>query len=169
MKARYIAFTVLQALFCAVAPIVFIFVQYGDTSGGLMYKLPLGILLFVIALIIISKNTFLKPRLIKLSAQIAQHEADLKIESDQGRINNLIAELRRERVIETVLNCIMPLFVLAALLVACKALEKAVLELSGAIGFALGSYVIGFIFGILAAREVHSKHEAKEVKDESKH
>ncbi len=169
MKARYIAFTVLQILFCTVAPIIFIFVQYGDTDGGLKYKLPLGILLFCVVIIVISKNTFLKPRMTKLSAQIAQHEADLKIESDEWRIKNLKTELRKERIIETVLNSIMPVFVLAALLVACKAMESAALELSGAVGFTLGSYVIGFIFGILAAREVHSKYEKKEVKNESEY
>lgn len=168
MKARYITFTVLQILFCAVAPIVFMFVQYGGTTDGLRYKLPLGILMFLVAFIIIAKNTFLKPRTAKLAAQIAQHEADLKIESDEGRIKNLIAELRKERIIETVLNGIMPVFIFAALLVACKAMENAVLELSGAVGFSLGSYVLGFIFGILAAREVGSKHLQRGVKDESK-
>ncbi len=168
MKARYITFTVLQALFCAVVPLIFMFVQYAETGEGLRYKLPLGILLLCVVIVVIAKNTFLKPRMSKLAAQIAQHEADLKIENDTGRIKNLVSELRKERIVETVLNCVMPVFVLAALLVACKAMENAVLELSGAVGFSLGSYVLGFIFGILAAREVGSKHEKKDVKDENK-
>ncbi len=148
-------------LFCTVAPLVFIFIQYGDTGGGLQYKLPLGIILFVVIVIIIAKNTFLKPRLAKLTAQIAQHYGDLKVESDEGRIANLESELRRERTAETVLNAILPIMLLAALLLACKAMEGAVLQLSGAIGFTLASYVIGTIFGVLAAREVHGKHGGK--------
>lgn len=145
-------------LFCTIAPLVFIFVQYGDTSGGLRYKLPLGLILFVVIVLIIAKNTLLKPRLARLTAQIAQHVGDLKVESDEGRIANLEAELRRERTVETVLNAILPMIMLAALLIACKAMESAVLQLSGAIGFTLGSYAIGTAFGILAAREVHGKH-----------
>lgn len=145
-------------LFCTVAPLVFIFIQYGDTSGGLKYKLPLGLILFVVIVIIIAKNTFLKPRLAKLTAQIAQHNGDLKVESDAGRIANLEAELRRERTAETVLNAILPIILLAAFLLACKAMESAVLQLSGAIGFTLASYAIGTVFGVLAAREVHGKH-----------
>lgn len=148
-------------LFCTVAPLVFIFIQYGDTSGGLKYKLPLGLILFVVIVIIIAKNTFLKPRLAKLTAQIAQHDGDLKVESDEGRIANFEAELRRERTAETVLNAILPIMLLAALLLACKAMESAVLQLSGAIGFTLASYVIGTVFGLFAAREVHGKHGGK--------
>ncbi len=148
-------------LFCTVAPLVFIFIQYGDTSGGLKYKLPLGLILFVVIVIIIAKNTFLKPRLAKLTAQIAQHDGDLKVESDEGRIANFEAELRRERTAETVLNAILPIMLLAALLFACKAMESAVLQLSGAIGFTLASYVIGTVFGLFAAREVHGKHGGK--------
>ncbi len=148
-------------LFCAVAPLVFIFIQYGDTSGGLKYKLPLGLILFVVIVIIIAKNTFLKPWLAKLTAQIAQHDGDLKVESDEGRIANFEAELRRERTAETVLNAILPIMLLAALLLACKAMESAVLQLSGAIGFTLASYVIGTVFGLFAAREVHGKHGGK--------
>lgn len=158
MKARYILFTIMHALFCAVVPIVFIFIQYGDTSGGLRYKLPLGALLLIVIIITIAKNTFLRPRLSKLAAEIAQHEADLKIESDSGRINNLISELKRERTLETVLNALVPILLLSALLIACKALENAVLQLSGAIGFALGSYTLGTVFGVLAARSVWAKH-----------
>lgn len=158
MRARYIIFTVAQALFCTAVPLAFIFTQYADTSGGLFYKLPLGILMLAIALVIIGKNTLLKPRIQKLTAQIAQHEADLKIESDEGRIDNLITELKRERTVSTVLNAIMPILILAALLIACKALETAVIELSGAVGFSLASYAIGTIFGVLAARSVYAKH-----------
>lgn len=149
-------------LFCTVAPLVFIFIQYGDTSGGLRYKLPLGLILFIVIVIIIAKNTFLKPRLAKLTAQIAQHVGDLKVESDDGRIANLEAELRRERTVETVLNAILPMIMLAALLLACKAMESAVLQLSGAIGFTLAAYAVGTVFGVLAAREVHGKHGGKD-------
>ena len=159
---KLIIYTVVQALCCTVAPLVFIFIQYGDTIGGLQYKLPLGLILFVVIVIIIAKNTFLKPRLAKLTAQIAQHDGDLKVECDAGRIANLEAELRRERTTETVLNAILPIILLAALLLACKAMECAVLQLSGAIGFTLASYAIGTVFGILAAREVHGKHGGKQ-------
>lgn len=158
MKSRYIAFTIAHALFCAVCPIVFIFVQYGDTSGGLQYKLPLGAILVVVLLLILAKNTLLRPRIEKMTAEIAQHEADLKVESDSGRIANLIAELKRERTVEVILNAAVPLLVLSALLIGCKALEKSVLMLSGAVGFALASYAVGTVFGVLAARQVWAKH-----------
>ncbi|MDE7406488.1 MAG: hypothetical protein K2M89_06420 [Clostridiales bacterium] len=158
MKIRYILFTILHALFCAVVPIVFIFIQYGDTSGGLQYKLPLAAILIVVLVLILAKNTLLRPRITRMIAEIAQHEADLKVESDSGRIANLISELKRERTTEVILNAAVPLLVLSALLIGCKALERSALMLSGAIGFALASYAVGTVFGVLAARQVWAKH-----------
>lgn len=155
---KLIVYTLLQSLFCAVAPLVYIFTQYGETSGGLQYKLPLGLILLVFVVIAIAKNTLLKPHIQKLTAQIAQHEGDLKVESDPEKAKNITAELKRERTIETVLTAIAPILLLAALLVACKAMENAVLRLSGAIGFTLVSFTIGTVFGVLAAREVQGKH-----------
>lgn len=159
MRKRYIVFTALHILFAAVAPVVFVLVQYSNKTGGLAYKLPLGILLLLFVLFAVAKHTFIKPRMDKLSAQIAQHEADLKVEAQSGRIQNLIVELKRERTIETALNAVMPVIILSALLIAAKALEKSVFELSGAIGFSLASYALGTVFGILAARCVWAKHE----------
>lgn len=155
---KLIVYTLLQSLFCAVAPLVYIFTQYGETSGGLQYKLPLGLILLVFVVIVIAKNTLLKPHIQKLTAQIAQHEGDLKVESDPEKAKNITAELKRERTIETFLTAIGPILLLAALLVACKAMENAILRLSGAIGFTLVSFIIGTVFGVLAAREVQWKH-----------
>ncbi|MCH5163080.1 MAG: hypothetical protein J1G38_06280 [Clostridiales bacterium] len=155
---KLIIFTVLQALFCAVAPLVFIFIQYGDTGGGLAYKLPLAALLLVIVVVIIAKNTLLKPRMTKLSAQIAQQEADLSVECDAEKVKNLESDLKCKRTVEAVINAIIPVLLLAALLIACKAMENAILQMSGAIGFTLAAYVVGTVFGVLAAREVHGKH-----------
>lgn len=159
MRSRYIVYAIAHVMFCVVCPIVFIFVQYGDTSGGLEYKLPLGAILVVLLLIVIAKNVLLRPRIIKLTAAIGQHEAALKIENDAGKIDRLIAVLKRERTIEVLVNSFVPILVLAALLVGCKALERAAVVLSGAIGFALVSFVVGTTFGVLAGREVWVKHE----------
>jgi len=82
-------------------------------------------------------------------------------EYSAARVENA---LKTERVTETVLNAVMPLLVLSGLLVLCKALESAVLVLSGAVGFTLASFVVGTVCGVLAAREVTGKHRVKESK-----
>lgn len=158
MRKKYITYTVLQALFTAVAPLVFILCEYADTSGGLKFKLPLGGIMLIVVMLLIAKNTFLKPRIAKLTAAIAQHESDLKVESDEGKINNLISELKRERTVMYVFNGVLPVLILGAMLIAAKALESAAMKLSGAIGFSLGSFVLGTVFGVLAARCVWAKH-----------
>lgn len=159
---KLIVYSVLQAVFGAVVPLIFFFWQYGTSKEGIQYKLPLGVILLCIVLLFIAKNTLLKPRLAKLTSKIAQHEADLAVEADQGKIRNLEDELKHERVTETILNAIMPFLILTGLLVLCKALENAVIVLSGAVGFTLGSFAVGTVFGVLAAREVRGKHHVKE-------
>lgn len=159
-----IAYTVLQALFTAVVPLVLLFCEYGRTDEGLAYKLPLAAVLVAVVVMWIGKNTLLKPRIAKLTANIAQHEGDLKVASDPSAIANLETELKAERTAEVVLNAVMPLLVLVGLLVLCKALESAVIVLSGAVGLTLVSFVIGTLFGVLAARSVVGKHHEEENK-----
>lgn len=161
---KLIAYTALQAVFTAVVPLAFLFTQYGATTTGVQYKLPLGVILVAVVTLWIAKNTLLRPRIAKLTASIAQHESDLKVEADQAKIRNLENALKTERVTETVLNAVMPLLVLSGLLVLCKALESAVLVLSGAVGFTLASFAVGTVCGVLAAREVTGKHHVKESK-----
>lgn len=156
-----IAFTVLQALFTAGVPLVLLFCAYGTTQAGVAYKLPLGVILVAIVVLWIAKNTLLKPRMAKLTAKIAQHEGDLSIEADQAKIVNIENELKAERTAEAVLNALMPLLILVGLLVLCKALENAVIVLSGAVGLTLVSFCLGTLFGILAARQVVGKHKEK--------
>lgn len=156
-----IAYTVLQALFTAVVPLVLLFCTCGRTDAGLAYKLPLAAVIVAVVVVWIAKNTLLKPRIARLTAKIAQHEGDLSVEADQAKIINLETELKAERTTEVVLNAIMPLLVLLGLLVLCKALENAVIVLSGAVGLTLMSFVVGTLFGILAARQVVGKHKEK--------
>lgn len=156
-----IAYTVLQALFTAVVPLVLLFCTYGRTDAGLAYKLPLAAVIVAVVVVWIAKNTLLKPRIARLTAKIAQHEGDLSVEADQAKITNLETELKAERTAEVVLNAIMPLLILVGLLVLCKALENAVIVLSGAVGLTLMSFVVGTLFGILAARQVVGKHKEK--------
>lgn len=74
---------------------------------------------------------------------------------------NIENELKAERTAEAVLNALMPLLILVGLLVLCKALENAVIVLSGAVGLTLVSFCLGTLFGILAARQVVGKHKEK--------
>lgn len=158
MRKKYIVYSVLQMIFTAIVPLAFIISEYATTSGGLRYKLPLGAIVVAIIMLVISKNTLLKPRIAKLTAVIAQHEGDLKVESEEGKIKNLIAELKHERTVMCILNSLMPILLLGAMLIAAKALESAVMKLSGAIGFSLASFILGTVFGTLAARCVWAKH-----------
>lgn len=164
MRTRYIIYTVLQAFFCAVVPVVFIFLQYGSSDGGLKYKIPLGAILAILLVLFAANAAVIRPRRQRLAAKIAQHESDLAIESDSNKIDNLIDELKVERTVETIINAIVPLLVFVALYIGAKGLERSAFLLSGALGFSLLSFALGTIFGVLSARSVWAKHDSRRVK-----
>lgn len=159
--AKNIIYSIAELLCYAVAPLIFIVIQYGDTTEGVVYKIGfIGILLCILVVWIV-KKTILKKWVDKLRGKITQHEGDLETESDPVKIENLKEALKSARTIETLFSALIPFLLLCALLVMCHALEAAIVKLSGAIGFTLISFFIGTVFSILNAREVHGKYEEK--------
>ena len=78
-------------------------------------------------------------------------------------IENAIKNLGTAEVIS---NSVVPLLLLILAIICCKVMEAGLVKLSGTCGFLLVSYVIGTVFAILDAREVHGTH--KESIDERK-
>jgi hypothetical protein len=85
-------------------------------------------------------------------------QTDLTVESNAERAANLIEELNLNKTIETVLNFISPAIFFIAAIVACEALEKALMKLSSALGVMFACYVVGTVFSVLNVRLVRAKH-----------
>lgn len=155
MKARKIVFTVLEILFVAAVPAALIIWNYSTWGEGTTgFKISVtGILLLIIVFFVL-KAVFLTRYLKRMSDRAAQHEADLKVETDEEKKENLRKALRTERSIEALLSYVMPLLAVAGLYVLALVLESAAVRLSGTFGLCAASMVIGFGFGFFAAREV---------------
>lgn len=170
MKLK-IFYTIMEALFLLIAPLVFVLVEYGSTQTGTPFKLGFGGILMLLLLVWIFKRTLLKNYLNTLREQIASYEGGLKVETDAGKITNLTRELKRAKTVDTLIGSITPLLVLCALLLLCNALERALVTLSGAVGFTIVSFVLGTVFSVLRARQVKSKDKGsknQEMKKENK-
>lgn len=155
MKARKIVFTVLEILFVAAVPaalIVWNYSTWGEGTTGFKISVT-GILLLIIVFFVL-KAVFLNRYLKRMSDRAAQHEADLKVETDEEKKENLRKALHTERSIEALLSYVMPLLAVAGLYVLALVLESAAVRLSGTFGLCAASMVIGFVFGFFAAREV---------------
>ena len=155
MKARKIVFTVLEILFVAAVPAALIIWNYSTWGEGTTgFKISVTGILLLIVVFFVLKAVFLNRYLKRMSDRAAQHEADLKVETDEEKKENLRKALRTERSIEALLSYVMPLLVVAGLYVLALVLESAAVRLSGTFGLCAASMVIGFGFGFFAAREV---------------
>lgn len=155
MKARKIVFTVLEILFVAAVPAALIIWNYSTWGEGTTgFKISVTGILLLIVVFFVLKAVFLNRYLKRMSDRAAQHEADLKVETDGEKKENLRKALRTERSIEALLSYVMPLLVVAGLYVLALVLESAAVRLSGTFGLCAASMVVGFVFGFFAAREV---------------
>lgn len=155
MTVRKIIFTVLEIVFVAVVPIVLVILNYsswGEEATHFKIAFTGILLLFVIAYFI--KKIILNKWLERARATLTQHKADLKVETDSAKRENLIAAVKRGQMLETLLTYVFPFLLLAGLYVLAQAVESAAVQLSGTIGFIAASMLIGFVFGLHSAREV---------------
>ena len=148
---RFVYFAI-EMLFIGVIPALLVILNYASWSEEATgFKIGFtGILLLVVIFLILKKLVF-KQRLEKMKAALAQHEADLDVENDPEKIENLVSEVRKGRLIETVINYIPVFLIMIAIYLMAQALEKASVVLSGTIGFCFASVLVGFIISMIDA------------------
>lgn len=143
---------VLEVLFIGAIPAALIIANYaswGDEANGFKVGIT-GILLLLVVAFVLKKLVFNK-RLEAMRAKLNQHEADLEVETDEEKIENLVSAVRKGRTVETVLNFIVPFLVLVAVYLMAKALEEAAVLLSGTLGFVIASVLVGFMLQLIEA------------------
>lgn len=143
---------VLEVLFIGVLPAALIIANYaswGDEANGFKVGIT-GILLLLVVAFVLKKLVFNK-RLEAMRAKLNQHEADLEVETDEEKIENLVSAVRKGRTVETVLNFVVPFLVLVAVYLMSKALEEAAVLLSGTLGFVIVSVLVGFMLQLIEA------------------
>lgn len=157
---KRIAFFVLHLLFSAVVPIALVIARYstiGDTSSAVGFKVSITGVLLLIFVFWVVKKLFIDRKINALKEQGNIMLADLKTEQDPMRLSALEKEIKHVRTIEAIFNSIIPLLFIVAAIVAFKALEEQLIELSATLGYIGVSYLIGMVFNVLYSREVHHK------------
>lgn len=155
MNKKKIAFTVLEILFVLVVPLILIIVNYSSWGeDAAAFKIAFSGILLVFVVLFIVKKVILNTYLERARQTLTQHKADLKVETDEGKRENLVNAVKRGQMLETVITYVFPFLLLGGLYVLAQALETAAVQLSGTVGLIAASVLVGFLFGLLAAREV---------------
>ena len=159
LTKKKLAYTILSVVFLAVVPLGLIAWQYSSVGEeAAAFKVGITGVMLVVAVFLMLKKIFFNRWLENQRAQINAHRADIKIETDAAKLENLERELRHAQTIECVLNAILPFVLFLGAILACKAMEAGVIRLGNVMAMITASYVVGVVFDVLAAREVVSKN-----------
>ena len=158
-------FLLLELVFTAVVPLIIIYWGYGGWGEKAhKFKIYFGVMIAVVLVFLIVKRVFINSWLSKQRIKAGSLEAQIETENDPGTIINIEEALRRARVIEAVMDWILPLAFLVLAFEACRALEKSIVTFTGIIGFIGLSEAVGFVFAVCKSLCVQSRHRPKEEK-----
>lgn len=160
LTKKRVAFFILHVIFSALVPIALVIARYstiGNTREAVGFKVSVTGIMLLIFVFWVIKKLFIDKRLRDLNEQGNVMLAGLKTETDPAKLANIEKAIKSVRTVEAVFSSVIPLLFIAAGVIAFKALEAQLIKLSATLGFIAISYVIGTVFNVLYAREVHHK------------
>lgn len=115
---KAIVLLIFELLFLVAAPLITIFSFYPtfvQSQQLTVNRINIGAIVVVILLWIVLKKTILTKRVAKVTAMSTQMEADLKVEPQGLRRDNLVRELKSLRTESSIMAAVLPLllFILA--------------------------------------------------------
>lgn len=157
---KFLLLSALEVLFTAIIPLVIVYIGYGGWGEqAKRFKIGFGVLITVIVILWIVKRVLIEPWQERQKIKTGNLLAQLEIETDKAKIENIENALKRSRLIETVFTWILPIAFLVAAFFAAKAMERAIVTFSGILGFVAVSEFIGFVCACACALCVNSKHK----------
>lgn len=161
-RLKSMLFLILETAFVAVIPLLIVYLGYGGWGEKAhKFKISFGVMAAFVVIFLIVKRVWLNPWLERQRIKAGTLEAQLETESDSVKIMYTEEALRRAKVIETIINWVLPLAFLGLAFWACRALEKSLVTFTGIIGFIGLSETIGFAVSVARAMCVESKHKPK--------
>lgn len=157
---KWFLFTALEFLFVAIVPLIIVGIGYngwGDSADN--FKFYFGVLLLLIIIFWIVKKVIITPWLDKQKIKAGNLEAMLEAETDKGKILNIENGLKTARLLESIISWVLPFAFLLVAFLASKAMEEAIVQFSGILGFVGLSEIVGFVFTCFSAVSVESKHK----------
>ncbi len=161
-----IIFGIMSAVFYLAVPIIIILVEYlSSAEVGNKYSISFMGLLAILIVFWVFKRVFINKRLANYLVTLAALKGTLEVETDKDKIANAENAIKRMQTVETTINSVLPILACGVVLYGCHIMEQGIAKFSGAVGFCLISFIVGFVFIVLESRQVVSRH-LKKVKNE---
>ena len=155
MNRAKLIYTILEAVFVAVIPVVLVIYQYGyvePTTAAFKISLT-GIILLALVFYAV-KRIFMDKRLKDWEAQYNNYISAYKIETDAEKKQRAKEQIQKYQTFTVLLRSFVPLLIFVMIQVLDKAVEQQMITLSSLSGLVTVSFGVGVIFSVMAAREV---------------
>ena len=155
MNRAKLIYTILEAVFVAVIPVVLVIYQYGyvePTTAAFKISLT-GIILLALVFYAV-KRIFLDKRLKDWEAQYNNYISAYKIETDAEKKQRAKEQIQKYQTFTVLLRSFIPLLIFVMIQVLAKAVEQQMITLSSLSGLVTVSFGVSVIFSVMAAREV---------------
>ena len=155
MNRAKLIYTILEAVFVAVIPVVLVIYQYGyvePTTAAFKISLT-GIILLALVFYAV-KRIFLDKRLKDWEAQYNNYISAYKIETDAEKKQRAKEQIQKYQTFTVLLRSFLPLLIFVMIQVLAKVVEQQMITLSSLSGLVTVSFGVGVIFSVMAAREV---------------
>ena len=152
--------SILEILFVAIIPLIIVYIGYGGWGKDAQYfKVGFGVLVAIVFIFWIVKKVIITPWHERQKIKTGNLLAQLDIETDKYKIENIENSLKRSRMLETIFTWILPMSFILLAFFSARAMERAIVTFSGILFFVMISEFIGFICSLAVAFCVESKNK----------
>lgn len=147
-----------ELLFFIVAPIVLIWVQYGDVHVA-WYKMSMTGIGMILFILLIAKKIFLSPLIQKVALQVAQIETQQLSVIDPIAITSNKKRFRKLSMWQLFFNSLLPILIFGGLIITIKVVEAGAIKMFGVLVLCAISLFLGIICRIGEIYSLRCEHE----------
>ena len=150
-------FFILQIVFMLIAPVIMVWIQYGDLTQK--YKVSVTVIMLLLLVFWVFKRIFLDKWIKTINLKITNIETNALSLTDQTAIQSNKKAWRVYSLLQLLINSILPLLVMVLAVITIKTVEEGLIKLFGCLMFCLISVFIGVLFRVCEIYSIKLTHE----------
>ena len=150
-------FFILQIVFMLVAPVIMVWIQYGDLTQK--YKVSVTAIMLLLLVFWVFKRIFLDKWIKTIDLKITNIETNALSLTDKTAIESNKKAWRTYTLIQLLFSSVIPLLLMALSVITIKAVQDGLIKLYGCLMFCLLSVAVGVLFRVCEIYSMKLRHE----------
>ena len=150
-------FFILQIVFMLVAPVIMVWIQYGDLTQK--YKVSVTAIMLLLLIFWVFKRIFLDKWIKTIDLKITNIETNALSLTDKTAIESNKKAWRTYTLMQLLFSSVIPLLLMALSVITIKAVQDGLIKLYGCLMFCLLSVAVGVLFRVCEIYSIKLRHE----------